>query len=109
EGAGQTRRKCPVKDSEAQKSEHRHLGDPLADMAEFIMTQFMGENGQDFIRRMVLQKRIEKDDPLGFPKSCEIGVAMRRTLGGVHDVEPIGFETAFGKQSLDARLQLALR
>src|ERR1700730_17391519 len=80
EGASQSAGgESPTQDRKTNKREHRHLGNALTDMTEFIVPQFMGENRQNFVRRMVLQKRVEEDDAFGLSEAGEIGVAMRRT------------------------------
>jgi len=66
----------PTKDSKTEKRDRRHLGNALTDMTEFIVPQFMRENRQNFIRRMVLQKRVEEDNALGLSEAGEIGIAV---------------------------------
>ena len=49
------------------------------------------------------------DDPLEVEESIEVGVAVRRPLGALHNEELVEWELDAGSQTLDLGLELALR
>ena len=93
---------------EADESEARRHRQHLANMPEFEMAQFMGENRFDFLRRMLGEQRVEQHDALGLAEAGEIGVAARGSRRGVHHIEPARFEPAFLQQGLQPPPQIVL-
>src|SRR6516165_6265771 len=68
--------KSEMKHREGEERKHRTFSNTLADMTELVMPQLMRENGQDFVRAVFLQERIEEDDALGPPQAGKISIAM---------------------------------
>ena len=71
------------------------------DMATLEMTEFMREHGFQFVMPQRVDESVEEHDAFAVADTREIGIAMSRAAGAVHDENALAVEAATLQQCLD--------
>lgn len=90
-------------DGEAESGEEDEIaedlgGEVLADVAFLEMSDFVGENGEDFLVGVGFEEGVEQGDAFIFPEAREKGVGFAGAFGAVDDENSLEGEGGAGAE-----------